>query len=136
MTVFVDTSAIFALLDEDSAVHASAVTAWSSLGERRESLVTSNYVMVESLTLVRLRLGAGIARRLVHDLLPVIEPRWVDQELHRSAQEAWLASGPSRVSFVDRVSFALMRDDAIRSAFAFDRDFVTAGFEVIPAPAG
>ena len=34
--------------------------------------------------------------------------------------------------FVDRTSFELMRHGGINEAFAFDRDFLAAGFATVP----
>jgi len=42
-------------------------------------------------------------------------------------------STEQHASFVDQVSFVVMRDAGIATAFAFDRDFHRAGFEVVPA---
>jgi len=39
---------------------------------------------------------------------------------------------PTDVSLVDLVSFQVMREQDIARAFAFDRDFRTAGFSTIP----
>ena len=45
--------------------------------------------------------------------------------------DAWLGE-PSRCpSLVDGVSFEVMRERGIERAFAFDRDFVHAGFAVL-----
>lgn len=46
---------------------------------------------------------------------------------------AWRAAKRRRLSLVDCVSFALMRRDDIRAAFAFDRDFEEEGFAVVPS---
>jgi len=48
-------------------------------------------------------------RRLIDDLLPVFELRFVGGELHAQAVAALLVSESPDVSFVDRVSFAVMR---------------------------
>ena len=42
MTVFVDTSALFALLDADDQNHTRAKDSWSRLLAREEELVTTN----------------------------------------------------------------------------------------------
>ena len=51
MSVVVDTSAFFALLDRRDAHHASAVAFWTDPDD--EDLVTHAYVVVESVALVR-----------------------------------------------------------------------------------
>ena len=43
----------------------------------------------------------------------------------------YLDSLRTTVSLVDHVSFILMRDRQMRTAFAFDRDFADQGFEVL-----
>jgi predicted nucleic acid-binding protein len=45
---------------------------------------------------------------------------------------ASLAAPRRRVSLVDWASFELMRRRGIERAFAFDRDFSTQGFEIVP----
>jgi predicted nucleic acid-binding protein len=38
---------------------------------------------------------------------------------------------PSRVSLVDQISFLVMRRRQVDTAFAFDPDFVSAGFHLV-----
>ena len=66
---------------------------------------------------------------LLDDLLPVLTLLPVEPSLHASAQTRYRASG---TSFVDQVSFGVMTQEAIDTAFALDADFVAAGVEVIP----
>jgi uncharacterized protein len=127
--VFVDTSAIYALLDRSDANHPAAA---ALLPELRDQLpLTHSYVVVESVALVQNRLGIDAVRRLLDDLLPAFELRFVGPELHGAAAAALLASGSRDVSLVDRVSFELMRDAGVTHAFAFDRDFERAGFTLV-----
>lgn len=97
-----------------------------------EPLVAHNYILVESIALVHSRFGHGAARRLVGDFFPAVEVTWIDEALHLAATSAFLAAGRSAVSFVDRVSFELMRRERIDTAFAFDRDFARQGFRLVP----
>ena len=80
MSVVVDTSALFALLDRRDAHHASAVAFWTDADD--EDLVTHAYVMVETIALVRSRLGVAAVAALVNDLLPAIRVEMVDRPLH------------------------------------------------------
>lgn len=133
MTTFVDTSALFASIDEGDRGHAAAL-AWleeiSAAGPDR--LRTHNYVVVETIALTHARLGAAAVRMLIDDVLPVCEVRFVDDDLHQRAVIAYLAGLGRRVSFVDRMSFAMMRAERIDRAFAFDPDFRREGFATVP----
>lgn len=131
MTVFVDTSAIYALVDLDDARHEVAAQTFRFLvhGER---LVAHNYVILEAIALTQRRLGLDAVRDLNDRLVPLIDIRWVDPEEHRAAAESMLAAGRQRVSLVDWASFGLMRRLRIDTAFAFDRDFSDQGFELVP----
>ncbi len=131
--VFVDTSSLVALVQGNDARHAAAVDAFVALrAEPSASLLTHEYVVVEAISLLQRRSGRAAVRLLVADLLPIIDVRWVDRELHARSRDALLAADRRSVSLVDQTSFTVMRDDGIRTAFAFDRDFVDQGFEVIP----
>lgn len=132
MTTFVDTSALFALLDRDDRNHAAAASWFVGTDPSTRDLLTHNYVVVESVALADRRLGVDAARALLEDLLPVLSLLFVDESLHRAATSAYLAATRRGPSLVDRVSFELMRHRGITQAFAFDRDFHTAGFSTVP----
>jgi len=130
---FVDTSALYALLDADDQNHGAAA-AWfgDSGGAPDETLVTHTYVVVETAELVQHRLGAAAVRDLFDGLLPALEVTVVDAALHERAVAAYLAGLGRQVSFVDRVSFELVRRERLDRAFAFDRDFAREGITLVP----
>jgi len=133
VTEFVDTSAFFALLDDDDAHHARARVHLQEVLAAGVDLLTHEYVVVETTALVQRRLGLEALRRFVDDLLPLVEVAWVDEALHGEAREALLAAGRRNVSLVDWTSFLVMRRLGVRKAFTFDPDFGVEGFEVLPA---
>lgn len=127
MIVFVDTSALYALLDEDDANHLRAVETLGRL--KGAQLLTHAYVVVETLALVSRRLGWPAAERLLAAILPLINVTLVDAALHEAALAAYREARSATISFVDRTSFTFMRGQGIELAFAFDTDFTTAGFQ-------
>ena len=129
--VFVDTSAFYAVLDADDEAHAQASTAWRGLIQRERPLVTSSYVCVETSALVQARLGMDAVRALFDDVLPMVTMVTVDEELRSNAVAILLGANRRDLSLVDCASFAVMRQRAIVSAFAFDRHFAEQGFEFV-----
>jgi uncharacterized protein len=100
------------------------------VAERSYRLITTNHVVAESYTLIRMRLG----HRPAHEFLG---------RLRSSAQvervfvpEAWETEAESLLddfadqdfSYVDAVSFITMRRLRLNTAFAFDHHFTVAGF--------
>jgi len=129
VTVFVDTSALYAVLDRDDANHPSAARIYPALLDN-ERLATHNYVVVETAAIVQRRLPADALRGLIHGLLPTLELLWIDPEAHAAAVAALLAAGSRRTSLVDWVSFEMMHRHGIDEAFAFDADFPSQGFRI------
>jgi len=127
VNVFVDTSALLAVLDEDDDHHEEAAETFRALLETAE-LVTHNYVEVECLALARRRLGREAALQLTDHIYPALTTVWVDEPLHRAALAAHRAAAGSSISLVDQVSFEVMRRVGIATAFAFDADFEREGF--------
>jgi len=128
MSVFVDTSALLALLDADDPHHADAVKAWARLADEGSALLTTNYVIVETIAVVQHRLGLAAVRTLLGDVIPLIDTIFIDVATHGSATTALVASGRRQLSFVDCVSFEAMRKAHVRAAFAYDRHFDDMGF--------
>jgi len=129
--VFVDASALIALLDRADPRHEAARSTFLDLADCE--LVTHGYVVAETLAVARRRFGVDGVIALLDDLLPLVAVLPVAPALHALAQARYRASLPSGTSFVDQVSFGVMTQEAIGTAFALDVDFATAGVDVIPA---
>ncbi len=82
MSVFVDTSALYALLDIRDASHAAAQTIWQRLLQADTPWVSTSYVLSETFALIQRRLGMAAVRDLQDDLLPAIEVYWVTELVH------------------------------------------------------
>lgn len=120
------------MLDADDQFHRSAQTAWATLLEQEEPLITTNYVVVEASALLARRAGFRHVRVFSTDIVPVLGVHWVDEALHDRAVAALLGAGQRNLSLVDCVSFEIMRQLGLDTAFAFDADFVQQGFRCIP----
>ncbi|MBT1075478.1 type II toxin-antitoxin system VapC family toxin [Geobacter grbiciae] len=133
MSVFIDTSGLLAVLDKDDLHHARASRAWREILSSDDILVTTNYVIVETIALTQHRLGVEASRAFQEEIVPVLHVRWVDSKLHNAAMAILLAVARRKLSLVDCVSFELMRMEGIVSAFTFDRHFKEQGFICVPA---
>ena len=125
---FIDTSAIYAILDRNDANHEAARSCWFQLLDSDHPIFTTNYVVVESCALAQSRLGVDAVRSIHEQILPVMEIVWVDETTHSLAMSALLAAHRRKLSLVDCVSFAVMRQKASQVAFAFDQHFVEERF--------
>jgi predicted nucleic acid-binding protein len=132
VSVFVDTSALLAVLDADESSHRRCAAAWTRLVSDDEVLMTSSYVVVEVFALVQRRLGLDAVRVLETSVMPLIQVLWVDSAIHRRAVSALLAASRKKLSLVDCTSFEVMREHGIKIAFTLDRHFSAQGFEKVP----
>lgn len=132
MRVFIDTSAFYALLDRDDENHQRAKRAWPSVFIGTNTLVTSNYVLVETIALLQHRLGMEAVRGLQEEILPLVNIEFVTSEIHRPSISALLSASRRNLSLVDCASFEVMRALGIKTVFAFDPHFTEQGFSVIP----
>lgn len=130
VTVFIDTSALYALLDEDDRNHETAADLWTATVPAAD-LTTHAYVVIETSALVQRRLGMGAVGQLHDGLLAAVETAPVDLTTHKVAVSRWRSDGRRNLSLVDATSFIFMRDSGIDWAFAFDDDFIDAGFKLI-----
>jgi uncharacterized protein len=120
--IFVDTGAWFATFVPNDPDHAAADT-W--LEANVEPLVTTDYVVDELLTLLKIRGEFQRAMRLGASLfageIALIE--WVMPDDVRQAWAVFRRYTDKDWSFTDCVSRVVMERLGIRTAFAFDDDF-------------
>lgn len=129
--VFVDTSALYALLVRSDARHGEARRAFGTLMADEAVLVTSSYVLVEAYALLGRRIGLDAVAAFRDDFAPLLDVSWVDAATHDAALGDLLDRGTRDLSLVDVVSFAVMRGRGIDEAFAFDQHFEQEGFTTL-----
>jgi uncharacterized protein len=133
--IFIDTSAWLPLVDPDDRDHVAVRAQQERLasGEFGRA-VTSNYVLTETMTLVRRRLGFNAALSLSRliDQSKELRVVWVEPVHHREALALLFGHQDKEWSVVDCSSFVLMKALGITLALAIDKDFEQAGFERIP----
>jgi predicted nucleic acid-binding protein len=132
MRIFVDTSAFYALLDRDDRKHLRAKKTWAEIINPENTLVTTNYVIVETFALLQSRLGFEAVRAFQEDVVPILQVEFATSEIHRLGVAALLSASRRELSLVDCVSFEVMRDLGIKTAFTFDSHFREQGFDVTP----
>jgi predicted nucleic acid-binding protein len=97
-------------------------------------LLTTDYVVDETLTLLRLRLGLTAARewwgRISASRRVVMAE--VDHVLREDALHWFFRYEDKDFSFTDCTSFALMNREKLREALTTDRHFEQAGFQMVP----
>jgi uncharacterized protein len=133
--IFADTGAWYALMDATDPNHAAALAVYRDLARGRLGrLVTSDYVLAEAYTLCRFRGGIEPLKRLaaLARESPSLRVLRVSETEYDRALELMLSREVKRWSFTDCTSFVLMESLAIKDAFAFDENFVQAGFSVRP----
>jgi len=98
------------------------------------TLVTSNHVVGETYTLLRIVRGYREAANFldVIENTSRLERVFVTAELENRAFLLLHRYGEHDFSFVDATSFAVMKAHRMHHAFAFDAHFATTGFVRIP----
>lgn len=131
MKVFVDTSAWIAYFDKKDKNHEKALNIWQQLKQENAILCTTDYVLDETLTLIKIRAGSDAALVAVNSIIksPRTELIWVQEKLFVGALKLFAKYKDQRFSFTDCTSFEAMKASNIQKAFAFDSDFLKAGFE-------
>lgn len=132
MVIFVDTSALLALIDINDQFYSQAMSTWQKLLDSNDSLVTNNYVLVESISLAQRRIGMDAVQILQSEIAPFMDVEWFDADLHQSAMQRVLATNRRSLSLVDCSSFETMSRLELKTVFTFDEHFRGQGFEVIP----
>ena len=132
--LFVDTAGWMAMADRSDTLHAGAVRTRDDWLRQGGVLVTSDYVIDETLTLIRRRLGIQAAEEWWGqvDNSPRLKVEWIHPERAEKARGWFFRWQDKAFSFTDCTSFVLMRELRLRKALTGDRHFVEAGFEILP----
>ena len=130
MNIFADTSGLFALLVRNDHMHVRAKLNFAYFGEHRAHLVTSSFVIVESVALLRRRVGLTAVHDFQSKIIPLLEIIWVNNDWYSKAIQRLFALNNRNVSLVDCLSFEIMESREITQAFTFDKHFPEMGFAI------
>ena len=132
--LFVDTGGWLALADARDPVHEAACAARDRWLEAGGILVSTDFVLDETLTLIRARLGLASARRWWEqvDSSTRVRWEWIDPPRARKALGLFFRWRDKPFSFTDCTSFGVMRELGLPRALTTDRHFRQAGFEAVP----
>lgn len=130
--ILVDTSALLAVMDANDQHHERARAAWEQLVVGEDSLLCTNYILVETFALLQSRLGLAAVRAFQDDVVPLLRIEWLEAQGHQRSVAALLIAGRRQLSLVDCASFDAMRLLGLTTAFTFDRHFAEQGFQCVP----
>ena len=126
MAVFVDTGAWFAYFVRRDPDHAAAID-W--IRQNRQPLITTDYVIDELLTLLKIReshrVAVGAGEALLQQKVTRVDP--ITEADFRGAWEVFRQYRDKGWSFTDCTSKAIMERLGITHAFAFDTHFEEFG---------
>jgi uncharacterized protein len=131
--VFADTSFFFALAAKRDAAHRPAVMAYEKLLRAQGRLVTTDYIIDETLTLTKARIDSATALALLDRMerSEAIDLEDLTPATFLRSKAYFRKHSDHGYSFTDCTSFIVMQDLKLRAALTTDHHFTEAGFEAL-----
>ena len=130
---FIDTSGIYSILVRRDRMHERAAAFMAQAARARKRFVTTDYVLDESVTLLKAR-GFG---RLVAPLFESIDAstavriEWTNPERFKETMAFCVRHSDKAWSFTDCLSFVVMQAHDVPAALTSDVHFEQAGFRIL-----
>lgn len=132
--VFVDTGGWMACADGADPAHAACTAARDATLEAGRALITTDFVVDETLTLIRFRLGLAAANAWWQQIDGSARLRWerVENDRFERARHLFFQYRDKDLSFTDCTSIAVMRELKLTTVITTDRHFHRVGFDILP----
>ena len=136
--LFVDTAGWMACADAADPANRPSRLARDAALEAGRTLVTTDLVVDETLTLLRLRLGIAAADAWWPQIDGSSRLRWerITVERFDRARTLFFRHRDKAYSFTDCTSFVVMQELRLKEALTTDRHFRQMGLDVVPRRAG
>jgi len=130
--MFADTAGWMACADAADPAHRTAVTARDAWLENGGLFVTTDYIVDETLTLLRIRLGLAAAEAWWKQVDSSSRIRWegISPTRAEKARGLFFRYRDKDFSFTDCTSFVVMRELRLREALTTDHHFAQMGFTI------
>jgi predicted nucleic acid-binding protein len=133
-SVFVNTDGWLALYNPEDPNHAAALSVWEDLRHQPVRLVTTDYVLDEVFTALKMR-GSLEAAQAFHELVvnsSVVRLFMVDSVIFDRAWRVFADNEHPQWTFTDCVNFAVIQYLGINEVLTFDQEFSAPGLVTIP----
>jgi len=133
--LFIDTSGLYAFMAPRDECHDEARTRLRGVLKRRGRVWTTDYVLDETVTLLKARDLSHLLTDFFDAVLSsrLCEIEWMDSERFGETRAFCLKHRDQSWSFTDCFSFLVMRHRRLRDALTKDSDFRAAGFDALLA---
>jgi len=132
--IFIDTGGWMSMADQAAPAHQASISIRDRYLEQDYIFVTSDYVIDETLTLIRMRLGIDAAEKWWNHIerSPRLRFETVFVERLEKARTWFFKWRDKPFSFTDCTSFVIMKELGIKEALTVDKHFLEAEFEILP----
>ncbi len=127
--ILVDTSAFYSLIHAEDQNHEQVREAFDGV---TEPLLTTSYVISETMGLLQRRLGWNSVHTFVTDLLPHVQAVWIGAAQHNAGWELMRSHPVRHLTIVDATAMAVMRERGLRRCLTLDGEFGRQGFKMLP----
>ncbi len=129
--IFIDTSGFYACLVKRDDRHAAAAAILTQAAKSRRAFVTTDYVLDETATLLRVRGQGHLVAGLFDTVFAsrVCRVEWMDPLRFTATRELLAKHGDHAYSFTDCFSFHIMQHLGLLAALTKDAHFREAGFQ-------
>jgi predicted nucleic acid-binding protein len=132
-SIFIDTSALIAIMNKKDQYHARAIDIFTAIVKGNNNLIITSHIFAETITRIERKVSAKQAilagkMLLNNNGIKIIIPQ---EGIIDNAWNIFQKYQDQEFSFVDCISFAVMKEMRITKAFAFDKHFKIIGFETL-----
>lgn len=127
--IFVDTSSIVAAINSRDQYHQQAKEIFTRLSDQKPSLLITNYIRIETHSLLNNKVSQDIALKFLDDPTWFIE--WVTPDDEKKAIRLLHRYYDKSFSLTDATSFIIMERLGLRSVLTFDKHFSQYGFNIL-----
>ena len=133
--LLVDTAGWMACADRADPAHLACCTARDAALEAGQTLITTDFIVDEALTLIRFRLGLTAADAWWRQIDRSPRLRWerVDSDRFERARQVFFQHRDKDLSFTDCTSMVILRELKLMQVMTTDRHFHQMGFQVLPS---
>lgn len=137
VAVYVDASALAALINSRDQNYANAQKLLKHLQLEKASLITTDYIIDEAATLLLTRSRNGYYYALamlnwVFDPNSNLRIEWVEKAIFKTATKIFRRFNKDKQwPFTDCTSYVVMKELGIKTAFTFDEHFRQMGFKIV-----